>query len=187
MDISEPAIRVAAFSLYLAALELDPNPRPAKSLKFQPLIGKTLLVGDARTIEQQGDGNVALTTPAGPKQFDLIVGNPPWSFKGQSGTEARRKLRAAGVPAQPRGEGLDFILRAAEFSHEKTRFGVILSATPFLVAAAQAWLQSNTLCASWRLSHSSTCPICAVGFLQPRRCLRWSYLLAIDQCCDRTR
>ena len=131
VDISEPAIRVAAFSLYLAALELDPNPRPAKSLKFQPLIGKTLLVGDARTIEQQGDGNVALTTPAGPKQFDLIVGNPPWSFKGQSGTEARRKLRAAGVPAQPRGEGLDFILRAAEFSHEKTRFGVILSATPF--------------------------------------------------------
>ena len=81
VDISEPAIRVAAFSLYLAALELDPNPRPAKSLKFQPLIGKTLLVGDARTIEQQGDGNVALTTPAGPKQFDLIVGNPPWSFK----------------------------------------------------------------------------------------------------------
>lgn len=131
VDISEAAIRVAAFSLYLAALELDPDPQPPQSLKFQPLIGKTLLVGDARTVEQQGDGKAVLTTMTGPKQFDLIVGNPPWSFKGQSGTEARRKTMAAGIPAQPRGEGLDFVLRAAEFSHEKTRFGVILSATPF--------------------------------------------------------
>ncbi|WP_394143485.1 HsdM family class I SAM-dependent methyltransferase [Burkholderia multivorans] len=131
VDISEAAIRVAAFSLYLAALELDPNPQPPQSLKFEPLIGRTLLVGDARTIEQQGDGKAVLTTPTGLKQFDLIVGNPPWSFKGQSGTEARRKAMAVGVPAQPRGEGLDFLLRAADFSHKTTRFGVILSATPF--------------------------------------------------------
>jgi len=81
VDISEAAIRVAAFSLYLAALELDPDPQPPQSLKFQPLIGKTLLVGDARTVEQQGDGKAVLTTTTGPKQFDLIVGNPPWSFK----------------------------------------------------------------------------------------------------------
>lgn len=131
VDISEPAIRVAAFSLYLAALELDPNPQPPQSLKFQPLIGKTLLVGNARCVELQGEGKAALTTPTGLKEFDLIVGNPPWSFKGQAGTEARRQARAAGVPAQPRGEGLDFVLRASQFAHEKTRFGVILSATPF--------------------------------------------------------
>lgn len=131
VDISEAAVRVAAFSLYLAALELDPDPQPPHSLRFQPLIGKTLLVGDARTVEQSGDGEAVLTTPTGLKQFDLIVGNPPWSFKGQIGTEARRKTRVAGVPSQPRGEGLDFVLRAAEFSHEKTRFGVILSAMPF--------------------------------------------------------
>jgi hypothetical protein len=39
--------------------------------------------------------------------------------------------RSAGVPMQPRGEGLDFVLRAVEFSHEKTRFGVVLPALPF--------------------------------------------------------
>ena len=143
VDISESAIRVAAFSLYLAALELDPDPQPPHSLKFQPLIGKTLLIGDARTVEQEGDGQEVLTTATGLKQFDVIVGNPPWSFKGLKGTQARRKTRTAGVPAQPRGEGLDFVLRAAEFSHEKTRFGVILSAMPFFsrsgtgMAAAQ--------------------------------------------------
>ena len=143
VDISEAAIRVAAFSLYLAALELDPDPQPPHSLKFRPLVGKTLLIGDARTVEQSDEGEVVLKTQAGLKQFDLIVGNPPWSFKGQTGTEARRKTRVAGIPAQPRGEGLDFVLRAAKFSHEKTRFGVILSAMPFFsrsgtgVAAAQ--------------------------------------------------
>ncbi|WP_321897212.1 HsdM family class I SAM-dependent methyltransferase [Burkholderia cepacia] len=148
VDISEAAIRVAAFSLYLAALELDPDPRPSQSLKFQPLIGRSLFVGDARTVEQHGDGKAALTTPTGLKRFDLIVGNPPWSFKGQTGTDARRKSRAVGVPAQPRGEGLDFVLRASEFSHEKTRFGVILSATPFFsrsgtgIAAVQHVMRS---------------------------------------------
>ena len=131
VDISEAALRVAAFSLYLAALELDPDPQPPHSLKFRPLIGKTLLIGDARTIEQSDDGKAVLTTQTVLKQFDLIVGNPPWSFKGQTGTDARRKVRVVGVPAQPRGEGLDFVLRAAEFSHTKTRFGVILSAMPF--------------------------------------------------------
>lgn len=143
VDISEAAIRVAAFSLYLAALELDPDPQPPHSLKFEPLIGKTLLIGDARTVERTDVGKAVMTTQTGLKQFDLIVGNPPWSFKGQTGTEARRKTRIAGVPVQPRGEGLDFVLRAAEFSHEKTRFGVILSAMPFFsrsgtgMAAAQ--------------------------------------------------
>lgn len=143
VDISEAAVRVAAFSLYLAALELDPDPQPSHSLKFRPLIGKTLLIGDAHSIEQSSAGKAVLTTPSGLKQFDLIVGNPPWSFKGQTGTEARRKTRVASVPAQPRGEGLDFVLRAAEFSHGKTRFGVILSAMPFFsrsgtgMAAAQ--------------------------------------------------
>ncbi len=148
VDISEAAVRVAAFSLYLAALELDPDPQPPHSLKFQPLIGKTLLIGDAHTVEQSGEGQAVLTTHTGLKQFDLIVGNPPWSFKGQTGTEARRKTRVAGIPAQPRGEGLDFVLRAAEFSHEKTRFGVILSAMPFFsrsgtgMAAAQHVIRS---------------------------------------------
>lgn len=131
VDISEAAVRVAAFSLYLAALELDPDPHPPHSLKFRPLIGKTLLIGDAHTVEQSAAGKTALITSMGLKQFDLIIGNPPWSFKGHTGTKIRRKNRIAGVPVQPRGEGLDFVLRAAEFSHAKTRFGVILSAMPF--------------------------------------------------------
>ena len=35
VNISEAAVRVAAFSLYLAALELDPDPQPPEALKFK--------------------------------------------------------------------------------------------------------------------------------------------------------
>jgi hypothetical protein len=130
VDISEAAIRVAAFSLYLAALEIDPSPQPPEALTFEPLIDRTLFVGDARTIEQTEAGVKAFTAEDGLKCFDLIVGNPPWSFRGKAGT-AKRWSTGATSPAQPRGEGLDFVLRAAEFAHERTRFGMVLSAMPF--------------------------------------------------------
>ena len=130
VDISPAAIRIAAFSLYLAALELDPEPQPPEALRFQPLVGKTLLVGDAHVIEQSPDGRTALTTKAGLKEFDVIVGNPPWSFKGRAGTAARRAA-ASRAPLQPRGQSLDFVARTKDFAHDKTRFGMVLSATPF--------------------------------------------------------
>ena len=128
VDISEAALRIAAFSLYLAALELDPDPQPPEALRFQPLRGKTLLVGDARTIEQTAAGREVLGQEDGLKRFDVIVGNPPWSYTGKAGTAARR---TAGSRAPLRGQSLDFIARARDFAHDKTRFGMILSATPF--------------------------------------------------------
>ena len=130
VDVSKTAIRIAAFSLYLAALELDPDPQPPQALKFKPLEGKTLLVGDARRIENTPDGRKALTTTTGLRKFDVIVGNPPWSFRGEAGT-ATRRASVSQAPLQPRGESLDFVERARDFAHDKTRFGMILSATPF--------------------------------------------------------
>lgn len=131
VDISEAAIRVAAFSLYLGALELDPDPQPPHALRFQPLIGKTLWIGDARAFRSEPDDDKANENAAVPKRFDLIVGNPPWTFKGKSGTARRRKSMTRDMPAQPRGEGLDFVIRATDFAHGNTRFGIVLSALPF--------------------------------------------------------
>ncbi len=134
VDISEAAIRIAAFSLYLAALELDPDPEPPEALTFAPLIDRSLFIGDAHDVDRTARG-AALIRPDGERRrFDIIVGNPPWSFKGRAGTAARRRSSAR-APAQPRGEGLDFVLRALEFAHERTRFGVVLSALPFFSAS----------------------------------------------------
>lgn len=133
VDISESAIRVAAFSLYLAALELDPDPQPPEALKFRPLIGHSLIVGDARDVENLPSAG-ALRDGSATRKFDVIVGNPPWTFRGIEGTSRRRDSSVKG-PRQPRGEALDFVLRAAEFGHEGTRYGMVLSAPPFFAGS----------------------------------------------------
>ena len=135
VDVSESAVRIAAFSLYLAALELDPDPRPPEALRFKPLQGRTLVVGNARSIEQEDSGKRILTDGKRLKTFDVIVGNPPWSYKGRRGT-AERRAAAPLAPLQPRGQSLDFVTRARDFAHEGTRFGMILSATPFFGKSA---------------------------------------------------
>ena len=131
VDISEAAVRVAAFSLYLAALELDPDPQPPRELRFEPLIGKTLIVGDARSVEQTAAGRTALTERGARRRFDVIVGNPPWSYGGKEATAARRDEDHRGRVRAPRGESLGFVSRAMEFASENTRIGLILSAVQF--------------------------------------------------------
>lgn len=135
VDISESAVQIAAFSMYLAALELDPDPTEPRSLRFDPLVGRTLLAGDAHTIEQMPEGRHALTTDAGLKKLDVVVGNPPWTYKGRSGTAARR-AQSTVRRRSPRGESLDFVRRGLDFAHAETRFGVIVSASPFFARSA---------------------------------------------------
>ena len=135
VDINPQAVSIAAFSLYLAALELDPDPHDAEHMKFRPLVDHTLRVSDAFDVD------------LGTAKFDLIVGNPPMSFRGRAGTGVRR-MRNPGIPRSPRGESLDFIVRANDFAHNRTRFGVILSAPPFFsrsrtgVAAARSVIEA---------------------------------------------
>ncbi|WP_319406287.1 N-6 DNA methylase [uncultured Desulfosarcina sp.] len=101
-DVSESALRLAALSLYITAIELNGTPRPPKSLKFpEPLQGKVLY--NHRRVEEQSTRGFVLGSlrPDLPQnfdgRFDMIIGNPPWSRLKGDDEKTRREIKAQNV------------------------------------------------------------------------------------------
>lgn len=121
IDINPTAINIAAFSLYLAALELDEDLFTASGpLKFEHLIGRNLFVGDALA---------ELPSRISAKPFDAIVGNPPWKY--DSKTRAAVPARNPTQPSPRRTPDHDFIFLANRLAGGVGRVGMIVKATPF--------------------------------------------------------
>ncbi len=98
-DVSESALRLAALSLYITAIELNGTPRPPKSLKFPEPLQGIVLHNHKRPEEQVSKGFVlgSLRSDLSKEfngRFDMIIGNPPWSrLKGDK--EENKALNAA--------------------------------------------------------------------------------------------
>ena len=81
-DISEEALKLAALSLYLTAIELDPEPQPPNKLRFKTLRGFVLHNVREPGAEKTGTALGSLSPHLGTKfdkKFDLIISNPPWT------------------------------------------------------------------------------------------------------------
>ena len=81
-DISAAALKLAALSLYLTAIELDPTPVPPEKLKFKHLRNKVLF--NFRRADESPDdmviGSLGSHVDASfDHQFDLVLSNPPWT------------------------------------------------------------------------------------------------------------
>jgi hypothetical protein len=86
-DINCDALNIAALSLYLAALEVDPSPSPINDLKFEKLIGSVLIpasIDHPHSLQKSGShkqlgslSSDAFAFEAG--TFDIVVANPPWT------------------------------------------------------------------------------------------------------------
>ena len=128
-DTNESALRFAALGLYLVSIELDPNPRPVDKLRFKELRGKVLhRVNTDNEVEGSALGSLRpLVGGEHEGQYDLVIGNPPWS----SGTQlpdwnlvrkrvARiasvRKISIALPPLPNEGLDLPFVWRAMEWA-----------------------------------------------------------------------
>src|SRR5262249_30833723 len=86
-DVNEAALRLAALSLYLTVLELDPHPQPPHALRFEDLRENGVL-WDVRSPEDRnpprpdlplvGSLGSHLSTEHKHK-YDIVLGNPPWT------------------------------------------------------------------------------------------------------------
>jgi hypothetical protein len=146
VDIEPQAIQIAAFSLYLTALELDQELEQYKylssNLKFQPLIGRNLFSCDAFNERAEFNRIKALAD----KEIHAIVGNPPWTkskFTKSASTYCKRKRPEQGYPkGYPLAYGdppdQAFLWRASDFSNENTQIGLILHGRAFFSNFSEA-------------------------------------------------
>ncbi|MGH9932557.1 MAG: HsdM family class I SAM-dependent methyltransferase [Pyrinomonadaceae bacterium] len=89
-DISDAALKLSALSLYLTAIELDPEPIPPEKLRFENLRNDVRagakpgnVLFNFRQDEPAGQMVIgSLGTHVGNRfdgQFDLVLSNPPWT------------------------------------------------------------------------------------------------------------
>ncbi len=146
VDINPKAVKIAAFSLYLTALELDyeleQNRRLTDDLKFKRLIGNNLFASDA--FDEKAEFNQIEQFAY--KEFSAIVGNPPWT-KSKSNKSAeqycKRKHPESGYPdSYPTAKGTPpdqaFLWRIGDFVNDRTCIGLILHGKPFFSNEAAA-------------------------------------------------
>lgn len=124
IDINKSALGIAAFSLYLAALELDEDPvTDIQDLKFDRLIGTTLFQAD--TVHDE------LPAPVTRRTFDAVVGNPPWTFVRQAKPQRKRKVGDDETMRPRRSPDQEFLWVAGRLAGDAGRIGIIMKATPF--------------------------------------------------------
>lgn len=117
LDVNVNALNVTALSLYLCALELDPDPSPLSDLKFRKLIGTILHPVDEKSLSRDvapkdsphdmklgSLSREVLHRHAG--QYDIVVGNPPWNAFKDARADAlnatlRKLLAKPNQPATP--------------------------------------------------------------------------------------
>jgi hypothetical protein len=138
IDINKSALGIAAFSLYLAALELDEEPvQDIQDLKFDRLIGVTLFEAD--TIHDELPALIA------ERPFDAVVGNPPWTFVKKATASRKRKADDIQSIRPRRSPDQEFLWVASRLSGDTGRIGMIMKASPFFSKDTHAIQSRDTL------------------------------------------
>jgi hypothetical protein len=158
VDVEPQAVQIAAFSLYLTALELDQELEHDKQisddLKFQPLIGRNLFAEDAFA-EDAAFNQVEVFRE---RQFSAIVGNPPWT-KSELNRSAvdycNRQRPKEGYPnGYPTAYGTPpdqaFLWRIGDFANDDTQIGLILGGKRFFSNSSDAQYAKELLFKRYR-------------------------------------
>jgi hypothetical protein len=150
LDISEAALKLSALSLYLTAIELDPQPQPPDKLRFKNLRGHVLHNVREAGARKDGPALGSLSPHLKKKfdqNFDIVVSNPPWtSLDDRLGDRFARATRAivaridkaAGKSYQvpDNNPDLPFLWKSTEWCKEVGRVGMALPARLLLKTEA---------------------------------------------------
>ncbi len=141
LDMNFDALQIAAFCLYLTAMDLDPDPKSPDTLNFEPLIGRNLIEADAFDVFAPFN----VQEPFRSKNFVAIVGNPPWT-RGKDKGLAWEYCRQLQYPlARSDTPDQAILWRISRFAGKKTAIGLILHASPFFSHAQPALKAKRTL------------------------------------------
>lgn len=122
IDINPNALRISCFSLYIALLdELTPKDIMENNFKFPNLIGKNLIEGSFFSLEI----DICLSG----KQFDIIVGNPPWKSITYSDHMLYSKSRR--IPIADAQIAQAFLVRSGDFANDKTEILLLVTNSVF--------------------------------------------------------
>jgi hypothetical protein len=121
-DIDESAVRLAAFSLYVAFLNYQSPNDIREAGPLPPLISKggeaeaPLIVADAFPASGEEDEDPTTPSPWGEtERFAVVVGNPPWSEpKRKAPTRAERWAKEKGLAVGDRSPSQLFLWRALD-------------------------------------------------------------------------
>ena len=131
-DINDSALRFAALGLYLMSIELDDAPKPVEKLRFEHDLRQTVIfkLGNSG-VSNESSGLGSLGDDVGSEHnanYDLVIGNPPWSsatglrnwsrVKERVSKIARPRLKNDSIDALLPNEVLDlpFVWRAMEWA-----------------------------------------------------------------------
>jgi len=162
VDLNSEAVRLAAFSLYLAFLNYQ-SPQdiraagPLPRLIYSPERASdipVLIVADAfapMTPDEPDEASPAQECLPWPEHaFDVLVGNPPWdepTEKAVRSGDAWAKLR--GFPVGDRSPSQQFLWRSLSLLRADGVAALLVAATPFhnrrSAKFRRKWLQSVTL------------------------------------------
>lgn len=101
-DVNESALRLAALALYITAIEVNGTTRPPKILKFPRALKDEVLFNFGPQLPDERRHGFVLGSLGSdvPKrfdsQFDVVVGNPPWTrLRPQAKTDVEKKAQQA--------------------------------------------------------------------------------------------
>lgn len=120
VDIKRQALRVAAFSLYLAMLDYLEPKNIWLDVVFPILIGNNLIETDFFNENMQLAG----------KRFDLVIGNPPW--QSQLTVHAQSFLRSRKLVVGDRQIVQAFLWHAVDFCHPDGQIALLCSSKSLL-------------------------------------------------------